>query len=215
MAAPYKRKDHNYLQAKEQGYRSRAAYKLLELDQKYSFLKSGGKVLDLGCFPGSWLQVALKKVGKKGKVVGIDLREVEPLAGPFGDALIFLGDAADLQLQKQISDSVAGCFDVILSDMSPKISGIKFRDAVNSAELVQLAHNIAQVLLNKDGILVAKIFPGSECDSVTQQLKNSFAKVTRHSLKATRGSSKEFYILARGFYAEASQSVSCHSLSGK
>ena len=200
MAGNYLRKDHFYNKAKSQGYRSRAAYKLIELDKKHKLFKSGARVLDLGSFPGSWLQVALERVGQTGRLLGVDLRELEPLQGSSIELLkVFIGDAADEDLQAEILRQSDGGFNLIMSDMSPKLSGIKFRDAVLSAELVSLAHNISRKMLKKDGALVAKIFPGSEVEEVLKSLRESFLKINRHSLKATRGSSNEFYIVAKGF----------------
>jgi 23S rRNA (uridine2552-2'-O)-methyltransferase len=199
----YNRKDHFYQRAKDEGYRSRAAYKLAELNNKFHLLKQGQRILDLGCAPGSWLQVAAQKVGPSGAVVGVDLLALEPFKdselkalGSKSKPIIIQGDACDEEIQSQIREAADGLFDVVLSDMSPQISGIRFRDAAMSAELVETALYISQALLKPGGSLVAKIFPGNEADEVVNEIRKHFGKVSRIGLSSTRKSSKEFYIVA-------------------
>ena len=208
MPGNYERKDHFYEKAKSEGYRSRAAYKLLELDKKFKLLKPDSKVLDLGCFPGGWLQIASEKVGQNGLVVGIDLVEVEPISvkGRIRKApLILQGDIFDPQMQAKLQEAVAetpfvpGHYDVVLSDMSPKLSGIRFRDSVKSAELVEAGLMVCEQMLKTDGAFIAKIFPGAESDALLQQMKKRFRNFSRHGLDSSRKTSTEFYFVARGF----------------
>jgi len=189
MGRPYKRKDHYYERAKSEGYRSRAAYKLQELNKRYRLLKPGMRVIDLGCYPGGWLQVAQQIVGQKGSVVGIDLQEVEALA----EIRIVKGDIYDQKTRQGLLEE--GRFDVVLSDMSPALSGIRVRDAVRSAELVEAALDFAEHALKPGGAFVAKIFPGEECEELAKRVKQNFGNFARPCLESSRGSSKELYFV--------------------
>lgn len=203
----YNRKDHFYQKAKAEGYRSRAAYKLIELDEKYGLFKSGMKVLDLGCAPGGWLQIAAQKVGSSGLVVGVDLAYVPQLsdtelkkAGISNAPILIVGDLLDEDIQKRVIDEAGGRVNLIISDMSPDISGIRFQDAVRSAELVEVAFEIAKACLIDGGNLVAKVFPGNEADEVYKAMSRNFKKVSRIGLSSTRKTSKEYYFVAMGFF---------------
>ena len=193
----YNRKDHLYHQAKEEGYRSRAAYKLLELDKKFHLLKKSAKIIDLGCAPGSWLQVASAKVGSAGIVIGVDRLSVKPFTNTAKTCrpIIFQGDILDLQVQTKIIEAAGGKVDVVLSDMSPDLSGVYFKDASDSAELVQMAFNIASDILKDGGAIVTKIFPGQEADEIFKAMQPYYSKLTRETLKSTRTSSKEIYFV--------------------
>ena len=196
----YNRKDHLYHQAKEEGYRSRAAYKLLELDKKFHLLKKSAKIIDLGCAPGSWLQVASAKVGSSGVVIGIDRLPVQPFikesfANKGCRPVILQGDILDPQIQAKVIETAGGHVDVVLSDMSPDLSGVYFRDASDSAELVQMAFNIASDVLKAGGAIVTKIFPGTEADEIFKAMQPHYAKLTRETLKSTRTTSKEIYFV--------------------
>lgn len=201
MSGTYERKDALYEQAKQDGYRSRAAYKLLEIDKKFGLLKKGGTVVDLGCFPGGWLQIAAKKLGASGRVVGIDLVPVAPVASRSNEAPVSIieGDAGSEENQRLILELAGGKVSLVLSDMSPQLTGIRFRDAARSAELVELAAAIASQLLEPGGAFVAKIFPGSESDAIFQTIRGSYQSFTRHVLKSSRKTSNEYYFVGRGF----------------
>ncbi len=199
MGRQYKRKDHFYEKAKDSGYRSRASYKLIELNKQSKLLKPGARVLDLGCFPGGWLQVALDKVGPKGLVVGVDLKPVDALERNGAAAKIFQGDIMSPEVQNILRAESPEGYDAVISDLSPKLSGIAFRDAAQSAELVQMGLHIAREFLVEGGDFVAKIFPGQECEELIPQIRSSFRKCSRKNLDSTRKSSKELYILAQGF----------------
>ena len=195
----YIRKDQLYLRAKDEGYRSRAAYKLLELDKRHGLLRKGARVLDLGSFPGGWLQVAAGKVGKKGVVLGVDLKELDPVYGG-APVEIFCGDVMSEEFSAFVASQLEGrLVNVVLSDMSPQLSGIRFRDAVRSAELVELAFGVCRNFLSPGGSFVAKIFPGPECEELARELRLSFDKFSRRVLESSRKSSNELYLVGQGF----------------
>ena len=202
----YNRKDHFYQQAKAEGYRSRAAYKLMELDSKYKLLKSGQRVVDLGCAPGGWVQVVAPCLGENGIVIGIDRLETKAFtqqdfrAGKsIAQVTILTGDITDSAIQQQVIDQAGGKVDLVLSDMSPDLTGVYFQDAARSAELVEIAFDVASRLLVPGGNIVTKIFPGSEADELFNQVRKFYNKVSRVSLKSTRKTSKEFYFVGQGF----------------
>ena len=197
MPKPYNRKDSFYKQAKESGYRSRASFKLLELDKRLQLFKKNQKVLDLGCFPGGWLQIASQKVGKKGLVVGIDIQDVEPL--PSKNIKIVKADIFNPDTKDLLLELFQGKADVILSDMSHKLTGTKFADAVDSAELVEEALKLAPALLKPGGTFIAKFFPCEEAERLFEEYRLCYKSLKRLKLKSTRSSSKELYLAAKGF----------------
>ncbi len=201
MSGTYNRKDTLYQQAKENGYRSRAAYKLLELDKKYKLLTSGAAVVDLGCFPGGWLQVAAEKLGASGKVVGVDLVSVEKLPALPGksEPVILQGDFLSPQTQEAITTALGTKADVVLSDMSPKLSGIRFRDVAAATALVEQGFLFCSSILKQGGVYVAKVFPGNDTDDLVKRIRPSFEKVQREQLRSSRKTSNEFYLLCRGY----------------
>ena len=198
MSGNYLRKDYLYQQAKTDGYRSRAAYKLLELNKKFAFLKRGASILDLGCFPGGWLQVAMQKTSPSGVVVGADIKEVEAVEFHGGSAVIYQADVFSGDFLGKLHTHFPSGVDVVLSDMSPQLSGIAFRDALLSAELVERSFELARETLRDNGTVVAKIFPGQEAEDVVKKARMTFKKVTREHLSSTRRTSNEFYIVAQG-----------------
>lgn len=203
VAGRYDRKDRLYQQAKEEGYRSRAAYKLLELDAKLRILRAGAKVVDLGSFPGGWLQVAKKAVGPKGIVIGVDLRPLEPFSpeetAGRGLPIVIEGDIGDPNVREAMLAHLGGKADVVLSDMSPRLTGIRFGDVARSAEVVELALAFAEDALRPGGTFIAKIFPGNETDLLVRAAKKSFESLGRQVLKSTRQTSTEIYVVGRGF----------------
>ncbi len=186
----FNRKDFYYKKAKEEGYRSRAAYKLIEIQKKYKIFKKGDYVLDLGCAPGGWTQVALKYIGKKGKIKGIDLLDVEPFKED--NVEIIKGDIYEYDFKDEI-------FDVIISDMAPNTTGIKHADYFRSYELCEYAFNIAKKSLKKGGNLVLKIFQGKEFNELRGTLKKSFEQIMVFKPKSSRSSSVETYLVCKGF----------------
>ena len=171
--------------ARKQGYRSRAAFKLLELVQKESFLKAGQTVVDLGAAPGGWSQVAAEKVGPKGRVIAIDLLEIAPISG----VTVLKGDF------RQVSIEVRA--DVVLSDLSPNLSGIANVDQARLLELVEAAVELCGKILKPDGVFVVKAFHGEAFDGLLERLKAVFKKVKVVKPPASRGESAETYVVAR------------------
>ncbi len=191
----YVRKDENYRRAKAEGLRSRAAYKLLELDRRLKLLGRGRRVVDLGCWPGAWLQVAAERVGPKGRVVGVDLVPTAPLALP--GVVILTGDVGDSAVAAQVAAALEGPADVVLSDLAPKLTGVRAADAVRHAALLRIAAERARQWLRPAGILVAKIFMDGEYEETMRDLRASFATVRTLKLAGTRTGSSELYVCAR------------------
>lgn len=190
----YHRKDTFYQKAKKEGYVARSAYKLIELDKKFGILKPGIKIVDLGCASGGWLQVAEEKMVS---VIGIDLLPLH--YQPASNVTFIQGDFLDPGNQQKIIDALGGQSDWVLSDMSPNISGIKFKDLQASLELCESAFKFAKKILKKGGGLVVKIFPGPEMGNFQKKLKEVFQKVTPVEAEATRKTSNEIYLVAGGF----------------
>jgi 23S rRNA (uridine2552-2'-O)-methyltransferase len=191
--ADYTRKDATYRAAKAAGYRSRAAPKLLELDKRYKIFRRGMRVLDLGCWPGGWLQVAGERVGPGGRVVGVDLVETDAVGAQ--QVVAIMGDAKDPAVQSGLLESLGGPANLVLSDMAPKLSGIKVADRERHLALVELAIDVAQTMLAADGSVVIKLFSGVESES-TVLLKKAFGRVTKMRPAATRKGSEEIYAFA-------------------
>jgi 23S rRNA (uridine2552-2'-O)-methyltransferase len=196
----YKRKDGFYRRAKEAGYRSRAAYKLIELSRRHRLIRPGDRVVDLGAWPGGWLQVAAELVGPGGRVVGVDLVSINPVANPVATCL--MGDVRDPSVQEEIARLIGSKVDVVLSDMAPKLTGVRATDVVRSAELAQVACQIGTHLLRSNGRLLLKTFVSPDTDALVAALRGSFAAVRRARPEATRSGSAEFYIVALGFQPE-------------
>ncbi len=186
---PYVRK------AKAEGYRSRAAYKLIELNEKYAFLKPGARIVDLGCAPGGWCQVAIKAVGKKGKVVGIDYLEVPSVA----DVEILEMDFLDEEAPERLKAMLGGDADVVLSDMAAPTTGHKSTDHLRIVALAEAAIDYAEDVLAPGGVFVCKVFAGGAEGQLLTRLKQSFEVVKHAKPKASRDKSAEKYVVATGF----------------
>ncbi|MEZ5750656.1 MAG: RlmE family RNA methyltransferase [Paracoccaceae bacterium] len=192
--------------ARRDGYRGRAAYKLIELDDKFRFLVPGARVVDLGCAPGGWMQVAVKrcntlgeKSGKRvGSVLGVDLQEVEPLAGAEAYVLDFLADDADAQVKTWLG----GQADVVMSDMAASASGHKQTDHLRIITLCEHAAYFAFDVLSPGGTFVAKVLAGGAEGELMHLLKARFKKVHNVKPPASRSDSSEKYVVALGFRAE-------------
>ena len=197
----YNPHDRYYKKAKQEGYRSRAAYKLLELQQRYRLLRPGDKVVDLGAAPGGWLQVAAKIIGQNGKVIGVDLQEMEPF--PERNITLLQGDVGAGEIQSKITELLAGPADAVISDMAPKLSGIRDADMARALELNQLAFAVAVQLLRSGGSLFVKSFMNNDLQHFTAELKQHFSEVLRTKPEATRQGSSEFYFFATGFLARS------------
>ena len=189
--------------AKREGYRGRAAYKIMELDDKYGFLTPGARVVDLGCAPGGWCQVAVPRVNargeKKGKpvgrVLGVDLKEVEPIAGAEIHVLDFLEDDADAR----VKDWLGGKADVVMSDMAAASSGHKATDHLRIVTLVEAALALAFDVLEDGGTFVAKVLAGGAESEMQAVLKKAFRKVANVKPPASRADSSEKFVVAQGF----------------
>jgi 23S rRNA (uridine2552-2'-O)-methyltransferase len=196
----HERKDDPYYRwAKEQGYRSRAAFKLIQLNERFGFLENARKVLDLGAAPGGWLQVAGESIGEDGLVVGVDLDEIEPLGLPNVETLV--GDIADEETQDEIIEIFQGKVDVILSDVAPDVSGVWDLDQYRQIYLARVALVIADRLLKREGWMVIKTFQGSEHESFVREMKDMFEIVKTVKPKASRKKSAEIYLVARNLKA--------------
>src|SRR5579859_5102306 len=181
---PYVRK------AREQGYRSRAAYKLIEFDQRERLFRPGLMVIDLGAAPGSWSQVAAERIKPGGKVIAVDLLDIAPISG----VTVLKGDFRDVKLLEALEGRRA---DVVLSDVLPNLSGIPNVDQARAAELSFAAMDFCQKALKADGVFVVKAFLGGEFNEVLQRLKRDFGKVSVRKPEASRGESRETYVVAR------------------
>jgi len=188
-------KDPFVRKARAEGYRSRAAYKLSEVDARERILFPGARVIDLGAAPGGWSQAAAQKVGPGGKVIAVDLLEIAAIPG----VTIMRGDCRDPVIQAQLAAALEGQkADVVLSDMSPNISGIASADQARGAELVQMATDFCRAQLKPGGAFLVKVFQGEEFAGVLQELKRVFRDVKTIKPSASREESRETYLIARG-----------------
>ena len=187
--------------AKREGYRSRAAFKLLEIDEKYKILKPGQKIVDLGAAPGGWSQIAAKVVGPKGKVVGIDLLPIDPMAGVEFIELDFLDESAPGRLIEMLG----GPADVVMSDMAANTTGHKKTDHLRIIGLAEAAIYFAREILAPGGAFVAKVFQGGTENQLLADLKRDFAVVRHVKPAASRADSAELYVLATGFRGAAGE----------
>jgi 23S rRNA (uridine2552-2'-O)-methyltransferase len=194
----YDRKDHFHQRAKREGFRSRAAYKLLEIQQSQQLLRPGQRVIDLGCWPGGWLQVAALAVGPKGRVAGVDLAEMDP---PLADANVFAfsGDFGQPTVVKALIESLGGRAEVLLCDAAPKLTGIRDTDHAREGALLEALEAQLDQLLLPGGTLLVKILDGPDAMEVDRRLRKRFDRAKTVKPKASRPRSSERYLLARGY----------------
>lgn len=185
--------------AQQDGYRSRAAYKLLEIDAREPLLRPGMTVVDLGAAPGSWCQVALEKLKGRGRVLAIDLLPVAPLAGVESLAGDFTEPAALAWLEEKLGTQRV---DLVLSDMAPNISGVALRDQARHYELCELALDFAVQWLKPDGVFLVKVFQGVGFEDFRARMRQAFARVAIRKPDASRDRSTEVYLLGRDPVAE-------------
>ncbi len=188
--------------ATAEGFRGRAAFKILELDDKYGFLKPGARVVDLGCAPGGWLQVAVPRInalgdkpGKQGRIIGVDLQEVEPITGAEIHLLDFMEDDAD----EKVKAWLGGKADVVMSDMAASSSGHKQTDHLRIVALCEAAAELAFDVLEEGGTFVAKVLAGGAEAGLQATLKKRFTKVANVKPPASRSDSSEKFVVATGF----------------
>jgi len=193
----YRRKDAFYTQAKVAGYRSRAAFKLLQLAQRHRIFHRGDRVVDLGAWPGGWLQVAARQVGPAGKVVGVDVRPIDPL--PQRNVTTLIGDVFDAGTLQQLADACPGGADVLLSDLAPQLSGVRVRDDARSLALARRVLEHGAKILKPGGALVVKLFSSEDLPEYLAQVRQLFDHVHTTRPAATRKGSAEIYAIAIGF----------------
>ena len=181
-------------ESKRQGYRSRAAFKLIQLDEKYKFLGKGKTIVDLGCAPGGWTQVAVARNRKTGKVIGIDILETEPVEGATLLCQDFTTDEAVLKLKELIG----GQADIVMSDMAANTTGHKQTDHLRTIGLVEMAYEFAREVLAPGGIFITKVFQGGAEADLLADVKRNFTKVAHFKPDASRKESPETYLVAMG-----------------
>jgi 23S rRNA (uridine2552-2'-O)-methyltransferase len=181
--------------AKREGVRSRAAYKLAEIDDKYRFLKSGSRVIDLGAAPGGWSEIAARRIEPNGCVIALDILEMKPIPGVEFLQLDFLDDAAPARLKDMLGSKA----DVVLSDMAANATGHRKTDHLRIMALAEAATQFAREILAKGGTFVCKVLQGGTEAALLAELKRDFESVKHVKPPASRSDSAELYLLARGF----------------
>lgn len=188
-----RKKDYYYKKAKEEKYRSRAAYKLLQAVEKYHFIKKGDVVVDLGAAPGGWIQASLKIVGSKGFVLGVDLKPIEPF--PQDNVRTIVGDICEHETLEQIIALLPRKADVVISDVSPNISGIWEVDHARQIDLAHTSMDIALKILSDSGNFFVKVFQGDMLNDFVEGIKKNFEVVKVIKPEASRARSSELFIL--------------------
>ena len=192
-----KYRDHYFLKAKQENYPARSVYKLQEIDKRFSLFKSGQKILDLGAAPGSWTLWAAERVGPSGRLLGVDIQETRtgfPVNVRFLCRDVFSDDPNLMAALAELAP-----FDVVMSDMAPSTTGIKFTDQARSLELCERARDLALNRLKPGGHFVAKIFEGPDVKGFTDGLRPLFESVKGFKPKSSRSESKEIFVVALGF----------------
>ena len=181
--------------AKKESYHSRASYKLLQLNNKFKVIKNGDYVVDLGAAPGGWSQVAVEKVGEKGLVVGVDLQRIKPIEN--GNFVGIIGDFTREETIEKIAKITGRKVDVVLSDASPQLSGIKDVDQLRSLELAMGVLEVARTILKPRGSLIIKAFQGEEFENLLKKIKKEFKTVKTTKPPSSRKKSVEMYVVAK------------------
>lgn len=182
-------------ESKRVGYRSRAAFKLIQLDEKYKFLGKGKTIVDLGCAPGGWTQVAVMRNKGSGQVVGLDILETEPIEG----ATLVQQDFTEEDAADKLKAMLNGEADIVMSDMAANTTGHQQTDHLRTIALVETAYEFAKEVLAKDGIFIAKVFQGGAEGSLLADAKKNFKKVGHSKPDASRQGSPETYLVCQGF----------------
>jgi len=190
-----RKKEFYYRQAKKENYRSRAAYKLKQINEKFEIIRIGDRVVDLGASPGGWSQVASEFVGTAGKVVSVDIKRMRAIEG----VEFIVGDIRDKKTVTQLLEKLGGAADVVISDMAPNISGNYSTDHARSIELCEYALDFARHSLREGGTLVVKVFEGDLYHDYLEKVKQNFRSVKGHNPRASRPDSSEIYIIAKRF----------------
>jgi 23S rRNA (uridine2552-2'-O)-methyltransferase len=192
-----RKREEYYKMAKNQDYRSRASFKLLQLNRKFKIIRKGDSVVDLGAAPGGWSQVALEAVGEEGLVVGVDLHKIRPF--PEENFWEVSGDFTQENTIQEIKRTIQGNAQVILSDASPQLTGIKNLDQLRSIDLAQNVMKICHVTLKNNGKLIMKVLQGEGFPELLKDVKKCFRTVKTTKPPSSRKGSGEMYIVARGF----------------
>ena len=193
----FKVKDHFYKRAKQENYRARSVYKLEEINAKFNVLKRGDWVLDLGCCPGSWTQYAARVVGEKGRVVGVDLQTIDEQVSKLKNVTIHQMDIYQMCSLEDVG--AVRRFDVVLSDMAPKTTGVKIVDQAKSLALLEQVIKMLPMFLREGGSMVAKVFEGQEAQEAVLGVQKLFDSSRRLRPRSTRSASKEFFVIGKGF----------------
>ncbi len=192
-----RKNDPYYKKAKTENYRSRASFKLKQIDKKFKIMKKGDTVVDLGAAPGGWSQVALEKVGEEGIVVGVDLNRIKPFKEENFHGL--RGDFTTKEIQDQITEIIDGKTKVLISDASPQLCGIKNLDQLRSIDLINTVIEIADNILENKGNLLMKVFQGPEYKKMLIELKKKFRQVKTTKPPSSRKKSSEMYVIGLGY----------------
>ena len=192
-----RKNEHYYKMAKKQNYRSRASYKLQQINKRFKVIKSADKVVDLGAAPGGWSQVALEAVGEEGSVVGVDLEWIRPL----DDENFFTvrGDSTLDKTLEEVKTLIKGTAQVVISDAAPKLTGIKDIDTIRSSDLADNALTVCDHLLMQGGNFVLKVFQGQEFNNIIKNIEERFKVVKTTKPPSSRKGSVEMYVVAKGF----------------
>ncbi len=185
-------------ESKRLGYRSRAAFKLIQLDEKFRFLGKGKTIVDLGCAPGGWTQVAVERNKGTGQVVGIDILETEPIKG----ATLIQQDFTEPEAADRLKELLNGEADIVMSDMAANTTGHQQTDHLRTIGLVEIAYEFAKEVLAPGGIFIAKVFKGGAEGALLADVKKNFAKVSHAKPDASRQGSPEEYLVAVGYKAQ-------------
>ncbi len=193
----YKIQDHYFKKAKEQNFVARSVFKLEEIDQKFKIISAGQKILDLGASPGSWSQYCSKKIGPNGRLLGVDLTEIDlKLSKTMSNAKFIQADLRDINLEEIFKEyGFNEPFDIVLSDMAPKTTGIRITDQARSYELCDIALNVARKFLRKDGHFVCKLFHSDDFSKLREEIKKDFQKFEAVKPDSTRKISKEIFLV--------------------
>ena len=182
-------------EARRRGFRSRAAFKLIELDEKFGLLRKGRRIVDLGAAPGGWTQIALESVGPSGKVVAVDLSPIDPIGG----AIILEGDMRDAATLDRLIQVLDGKADIVLSDMAAPATGHASTDHLRIISLAEAALDFAEDILAPGGIFVAKVLQGGTERELLDRLKRGFRRIAHAKPEASRKESAEMYVVAIGY----------------
>ena len=187
-------RDHFFKQSKIQGYRSRSAFKLIEMNKKFKFLKKETYLLDLGCSPGGWSQVATKIISK-GEILSVDIKSMDNIH----NVNFLKGDLLDNEICEKISNYFEKKFDVVISDIAANTTGNRNLDSFRTGELCLTAMDLAKKVLNKDGVFLSKVFMGSVFNEINKKARECFKNVIKYKPLSSKKESKELYIYCKGF----------------